>query len=296
VTVVGATGSVGTHVTNGLLSKGAALQVTLLLRALPAGAPAAKAAARADFAKKGAKVVDIDVASASVAELAAALSGAHVLLSVVGAELLLDGQLKLVQAAKQAGVRRILPSEFGFNMAEVGRGSTVPVWDYKIDVQEAVKAAGLEYTFVETGLFGEYLLPFAGIDTAARVITAPGGFDTRITLSPLADVAAQLADLIVSGRGRNETVYFGTVNYSWADLHAALERVSGQPWGKAVRSAADFEADAAAGKGGWVPNVSLIIIRGKGTNYPPQDTYAAKHGVKLANFDDFLRNLLAAKK
>jgi hypothetical protein len=246
-------------------------------------------------ARSGARVIDIDVETASTAELTAALANIDVVLSTVGVNLLKDGQLKLVAASKAAGVRRFLPSEFGFDMAAVGRGGPVAPWDYKLDVQEAVKQAGLEYTFVEAGIFGEYLLPFAGIDVASRTLTVPGSLDTRVSISPLADVGKQVADLIVSGRGRNSTVFLSTADYSWAELHAALEKATGAPWTKKIKSAAQYDADAAANEQDWVARVSLIMLRGKGASFPLKDSYAHQHGIALGDFDDFLRNALAAK-
>jgi uncharacterized protein YbjT (DUF2867 family) len=295
VAIVGATGHLGSAITKALLEQGNKVQVSLLLRSLPADTPAAKQTSRADLVNKGAKVIDIDVESATVDKLATALANTDVVLSVVGINLLKDGQLKLVEAAKKAGVKRIIPSEFGLDMGKLGRGGPVPPWDFKLDVQDAVKKSGLEYTLVESGLFGDYLSPFAGIDTATKTLTAPGSFETRLTISPLADVGKQVADLIVSGRGRNETVYLGTVNYSWNDLHAALERATGAKWTKAVKSKADYEAEAAADENDWVSRVSIAYLTGKGTHFPHHETYAHKHKIALGSFDDFLRTALAPK-
>ena len=39
--------------------------------------------------------------------------------------------------------------------------------------------------------------------------------------------------------------------------------------------------------------VSFIMLAGKGAIFPLQTTYAAKHGLKLGDFDSFLRNAIA---
>ncbi|KAJ3004448.1 hypothetical protein HKX48_001225 [Thoreauomyces humboldtii] len=293
VAIVGATGNLGTAITNALLSHGDKVQVTLLLRALPADAPAAKQAGRTALLDQGARAIDIDVQSASIEELATALRDTDVVLSTVGIELLKEGQLKLVEAAKIAGVKRFIPSEFGIDMDKVGRGGPVSVWDFKLDVQDAIKKAGLDYTFIEVGIFAEYIAPFAGVDPATKTLTAPGSFDARISLSPLGDVGRQTADLVVSGRGRNETVFFGTVNYSWSEFHAALERSTGEKWTKAVKDKAEFETAAKADENDWVARVGLIYLAGKGTHFPHHDTYAHKHKIALGDFEEVLRTVLA---
>ena len=101
-------------------------------------------------------------------------------------------QLTLIEAAKAAGVKRFLPSEWGFQLSKLGwdshgsllgssaeydghgcltcgscrrlnvnahvrarRRGYMPLTDAKFDVREALETSGLEWTLVESGMFTE---------------------------------------------------------------------------------------------------------------------------------------------
>jgi len=81
-------------------------------------------------------------------------------------------QLKLIEAAKKAGVRRFLPSEFGQDLSELKTTAQDPYFADKVKVQDALRKSGLEYTFVATGFFDNHALPqAAGVDLANGKLT-----------------------------------------------------------------------------------------------------------------------------
>ena len=83
-----------------------------------------------------------------------ACGGVDVVISAVGGMQVGD-QARLVKAAKDAGVQRFVPSDFGLDPAAAGPGSCV-LFDAKKAVQESVKAAGLPYTFMHANAFFSY--------------------------------------------------------------------------------------------------------------------------------------------
>ena len=100
------------------------------------------------YAARGVDVRPVDYTNH--AELVRALSGVDTLLSTIGGSLegLLNAQLALIAAAKEAGVRRWAPSEYA--------GSTyegVDLYAPKATVWEATTKSGLEYTRFSCGLF-----------------------------------------------------------------------------------------------------------------------------------------------
>src|SRR5687767_3486801 len=62
------------------------------------------------------------------------------------------GQAALVKAAKEAGVKRFVPSDFGLDPKVTGPGSCL-LFDWKASIHETVKKEGVPYTFVHTGGF-----------------------------------------------------------------------------------------------------------------------------------------------
>jgi uncharacterized protein YbjT (DUF2867 family) len=80
-----------------------------------------------------------------------ALTGVNVVISTIpGAAV--DIQVKIAGAAKNAGVKLFVPSEFG----GVTEGQTEWVLGAKANVQSQLKALGIPYTVFYTGLFADY--------------------------------------------------------------------------------------------------------------------------------------------
>lgn len=104
--------------------------------------------AQPEIAAHGVDVRPVDYADHE--QLVKALSDVHTLLSVVGGSLqgLLDAQLALIKAAKEADVKRWAPSEYAGNGYE-----GVDLYQPKAVVWEATEKSGLEYTRFNCGLF-----------------------------------------------------------------------------------------------------------------------------------------------
>ncbi|CAG8684479.1 9385_t:CDS:2, partial [Funneliformis mosseae] len=100
------------------------------------------------LAERGAEIVYADYSQKD--ELVKALKGTDVLISTVRTQgnndTFYDAQLPLLTSAKEAGVKRFIPSEFG---------SEFP---------------GLEYTIINNGVFSEYL-DFIGFDAKNKKVT-----------------------------------------------------------------------------------------------------------------------------
>lgn len=91
----------------------------------------------------------------SPSSLTAALAGVHTVLSLIGgsASALRDGQLALIAAAKQAGVKRFAPSEFALK----GGGYGLELYAGKKEVWDAVVGSGMEFTRFSCGIFMGFL-------------------------------------------------------------------------------------------------------------------------------------------
>ena len=80
--------------------------------------------------------------------------GIDTVFSFIGGAALFGGEeLKLINAAKKAGVKRFIPSEYGLDSFAA---ESDPIFQAKIDSKKAIKEAGMDYTFIFTGMFYEY--------------------------------------------------------------------------------------------------------------------------------------------
>lgn len=102
----------------------------------------------------GAQVVHVDYAD--TAALTTALHGIDVLVAVLGGSAFLL-QIPLAEAAKAAGVKLFVPSEFGNPTEEISANDDF--FGQKVQVLEAVKMIGLPYALFWTGLFSDFIFP-----------------------------------------------------------------------------------------------------------------------------------------
>jgi uncharacterized protein YbjT (DUF2867 family) len=83
-----------------------------------------------------------------------ACRAADVVISAVGGMQIGD-EAALVKAAKDAGVQRFVPSDFGLDPAAAGPGSC-DLFDAKAAVQDSIKASGVPYTSIHSNGFFSY--------------------------------------------------------------------------------------------------------------------------------------------
>ena len=231
------------------------------------------------FAARGVTVVEGDLSQGAAALTPLLQShGIHTVVSVVGGGPQVDYQFQLLEAAKAAGVRHFIPSDFGSDYDNIPRDSAV--YDFlvkpKLPVHEAVKKSGLDYTFIATGWFAEILfgMPLMGVDAKTRTVTAPGSFNTTTTVTALADIGRLTAAALVDPAARNQQLYFGT-RYTYEQIAQALEQATGDKVTRNVRSAADMEAALASNP----QDVGTRFVAGLlkvGNSWSDSTTY--KHG------------------
>lgn len=146
VLVVGATGRLGGLITRALLDQGAA--VRLLVR------PDSQAKARGQYGD-AVTIIEGDLGSAPE-RLRAACEGVRTVVSVVqgGPDVIVDGQLALLQAAAAAGVQRFIPSDYSYDLFSVRPGANVNS-DWRRTFAERAQAVrgSVQLTHVLNGCF-----------------------------------------------------------------------------------------------------------------------------------------------
>jgi nucleoside-diphosphate-sugar epimerase len=117
IAVVGGTGHLGTLITNVLVDK-PDVQVRLLVRA-------GSRAKVKGFEERGAEIVEGALSPDDGAALATLAKGAYAIVSAVqgGPDIIIEGQRRLLQAARDAGVRRFIPSDYSLDLFDVKPGS-----------------------------------------------------------------------------------------------------------------------------------------------------------------------------
>ena len=120
VVLAGATGALGGLIANALLEKPG-----VTLRALVRPGSRGKASA---LAERGADIVEVAIDDPSHADaVAETMTGAFSVVSALqgGPDVIIDAQSRLLEAARRAGVRRFIPSDYSFNIFGIADGENV---------------------------------------------------------------------------------------------------------------------------------------------------------------------------
>ena len=279
------------------------MRVFLLVRPASYADPA-KRATIDQFTPLGVTLLQGDAENTPVPELTTLLrnAGIHAIVSVVGFQQLVSGQLSLIQAAKAAGVDRYFPSEFGVDGHAMGKDATTgPLGQLitsKMTVQDAVKESGLAQTIVLNGGFAEFIVntPMFGVKVPERATIAPGSFDTVITLTSLKDVAAAVGYALLDPATRNASIHIGEP-LSYGQITDALEAATGAKFTRTVRTKAEAQAMYAANPYDFEARFAEAFMDGKGMQWPANECYLKKKhsDYKTTDFATLSKQMLQGK-
>lgn len=135
-----------------------------------------------------------------------------------------EGQLNLVDAARDAGVTRFVYVSF----EELGTGA--PLEQAKRAVEARLRASGIGYTILRAGLFHEtWLSPATGFDAANGAVTVYGSGEAELSWIALADVATAAVNSLEEPETENAIVPIAAERLSYRDVVAVFEEVTGRP-------------------------------------------------------------------
>ncbi|WP_319518298.1 NmrA family NAD(P)-binding protein [uncultured Martelella sp.] len=188
VVLAGATGNLGSLIADQLLDR-----PDVQLRVLVRPQSAAKVAG---LREKGAEIVEIEVDSEAQADrLEDALQGAYSVISAIqgGPAIIVDAQLRLLEAARKAGARRFIPSNFSYNIFGVDDGDNINSDDRRAFARAAEKAKGdVEVVQIQNGAFMDRIVLFGflgAFDLDARTAFLWGDGNALMDFTTYADTA-----------------------------------------------------------------------------------------------------------
>jgi nucleoside-diphosphate-sugar epimerase len=187
VVLAGGTGKLGRLLIRSLLAD-PDVRLRVLLR--DPGRPEVKS-----LAHERTELFPIDVALASEAERAAAVSGAWAVVSTLqgGPEVIIDAQLGLVRAARAAGARRFIPSDYSYDVFALPPGININS-DWRRTLGERARSEitdSFEVVHVLQGIFTDRaVLEFLGaLDAGKGVLRYWGDGRTPIDWTTWEDTA-----------------------------------------------------------------------------------------------------------
>lgn len=230
VLVTGATGNTGRPLVEELLARGASVRA--MVRSADSAVPGHPEKVVADFDDVG--------------SIRAALTGARrAYLVTPSSEKAEQQQIAFVEAAKQAGVERLVV----LSQLAARADSPVRFLRYHAAVEQHVRDSGLDHTFLRPNLYYQGLLAVAHIVATSGVLPAPIG-DATVSAIDVRDIAS-VAAVALTDDAHGGATY--TLTGPEALTHAAMAATLAEATGREV-GFVDVSPDAfAAGLQGVLP-------------------------------------------
>jgi uncharacterized protein YbjT (DUF2867 family) len=203
---------------------------------------------------RGAEVRNADVTSH--AELIPALEGTDYLVSCVPYSAT-ESQYPLIWAAKEAGVERFVPSEFGaiYEWEQFWPTNTVhrAMARQKAFIRRVIELAGLDFTIIPAGLWPEYYL--------VEPVAVMGDGTQKFSWSTGRDVGRIIPHVLAHPLSRNAVCPVAATAWcSWNELLEIRERLLGRKVARNYVDSVQWKAAYAAQPPGPLKEIMAIGI------------------------------------
>ncbi len=230
ILVAGATGMLGSKIVSALLDK-SNLDVRAMVRSLsPPQASLndgnAENRQKIDAMKaKGAAIVEGDVMQPQT--LLPACAGVDVVVSAIGNnEVTVPGQKNLIDAAKQQGVKRFIPSDYCVDYRKLDYGDNDNL-DKRKEVFEYLQLMGLEYTLVLNGAFMDTITYMPLFDLEHQTFQYWGDGETPLDFTTTDDTAKYVAEAVSDPGLANTALEVAGDTLTPKQLKATYEEATG---------------------------------------------------------------------
>ncbi len=227
VVLAGATGILGHDIANALLAKS-----EVQLRALVRPGSAQKLAG---LREKGVEIVEIDLEDEQADEaLVQALHGAFSVVSALngGTEIIVGSQARLLRAARQAGVRRLVPSSFSYNIFGMDAGDNPNTDDRRAFADLADQERGaVEVVHVLNGAFLDKRIVFGFLgtfDLQKGEAYYWGDADAVTDVTTYADTGRYTAEVATDEASLPRVIEVAGQTLTFNELVSAYEQASGK--------------------------------------------------------------------
>jgi uncharacterized protein YbjT (DUF2867 family) len=221
VLVVGSTGMLGTKIISALLDKG----VTVVKAMVRPGSDNQKIE---EMIAQGVIVVEGDLMKPET--LLPICEGVDVVISAVGNnQTTVPGQKNLIDAAKQQGVKRFIPSDYSVDYRKLDYGDNDNL-DKRKEVLSYLQQCGLEYTLILNGAFMDnFGTPYAAqFDLDNGVFEYWGDGETPLDFTTTDDTAKYVAEAVSDPNLVNTALEVAGEVLTMKQLLAAYEEATGK--------------------------------------------------------------------
>ncbi len=205
-------------------------------------------------------------------------------------------QLKLAQAALDAGVRRYFPWHFGVDYDLIGRGSAQDLFDEQLDVRDLLRSQDrTEWIIVSTGMFTSFLFEpsFGVVNLAQNTVHALGSWDTAVTVTTPEDIGNLTAAIcFAEPRIVNSIVYTAGDTVTYAQLANIADSVLGRKVRRVEWSVPELKDELAKDPADAIKKYRVVFAEGKGVSWDMDQTFNAQRGIEVTGVERWAKENL----
>jgi len=235
ILIVGATGKLGEKATRAILQK-KRFQIYLFTREASVS-DASKSKIFDELKNLGAKIILGNLFEVDNIKKILMETKVDIIISFLrGLENIVQGQLNLIQAAKEVGtVKHFIPSEFNIDIQKYEENykeyykPELQEFVSKNFVLEALKKSGINYTIIHTGVWLEYLIsPYYGLDFKNCKAVIPGDGNSKFTSIHSDDIANLIAEILLHLKPINQQICLIGDTFTLNEVVDTFENLSGK--------------------------------------------------------------------
>ncbi|KAL5533672.1 hypothetical protein ACEPAG_132 [Sanghuangporus baumii] len=223
VLVIGATGTTGSSIVDGLLESG---NFAIIAGVRPSSAKKPEVEA---LKTRGIEIRIIDLDLWTADQIAEQLKGVDTVISTVYVTAI-PRQKQLADACKKAAVKRFVPNDWATACVHGVR----QLYDQKLAIHDYIKEIGIGFTFIDVGWWMEITIPFVDLENFPQPIikrvskSCVGSGDVKCAVTDRRDIGKFVARIIADDRTLNQYVFCWTEESTLNEIVALAERVSGR--------------------------------------------------------------------
>jgi hypothetical protein len=250
----------------------------------------------AELQSLGISLLPGDLVVDSTANLSGLFKDFHTVIGCTGFVAGRHIQVKLAQAALDAGVKRYFPWQFGVDYDLIGRGSAQDLFDEQLDVRDLLRSQDrIEWVIVSTGMFTSFLFEpsFGVVDLAHNSVHALGSWENVVTVTTPEDIGILTAEIVFDEpRIVNSIVFTAGDSITYAQLADIVDSVLGRKVQRAEWSVPRLKAELADDPANPIRKYRVVFAEGRGVSWEVGKTFNAQRRIEVVNVERWVQENL----
>ncbi|CAI7653190.1 unnamed protein product [Penicillium viridicatum] len=208
-------------------------------------------------------------------------------------------QRKLVHAILAAKVPRYIPWQFGVDYDIIGRGSAQDLFDEQLEVRDLLRSqTTTRWLIISTGMFISFLFEpsFGVVNLKDNVVCALGSWDTKVTVTAPEDIGRITAEILLGSKRKeafsNKAIHVAGDTVSYADLALLLEKATGTPVQRTLRTVQAAQSDLANEPDNAIYKYQVVFGEGRGVSWDLSTTWNYEEGILGLSVKEYIDRYL----